>query len=106
MKYDKIIVVQINTFPHKATGSIMMNIHNQLLEEQYNSYVVWGRGRVAQNEHEIVIQDEFGVKLHGVYTRITDKTGFASKKVTRKLIGKLQQIKPDILHLHNLHGYY
>ena len=42
--------------------------------------MVWGRGRAAQNEHEIVIQDEFGVKLHGVYTRITDKTGFASKK--------------------------
>ena len=84
----------------------MMNIHNRLLEEQYDSYVVWGRGRAAQNEHEIVIQDEFGVKLHGVYTRITDKTGFASKKATRKLIDKLQQIEPDILHLHNIHGYY
>ena len=106
MKYDKIKVVQINTFPYKATGSIMMNIHNRLLEEQYDSYVVWGRGRAAQNEHEIVIQDEFGVKLHGVYTRITDKTGFASKKATRKLIDKLQQIEPDILHLHNIHGYY
>lgn len=106
MKYDKIKVVQINTFPYKATGNIMMNIHNQLLEEQYDSYVFWGRGRAAQNEREIAILDEFGVKLHGVYTRITDKTGFASKKVTRKLIGKLQQIKPDILHLHNLHGYY
>ena len=49
MKYDKIKVVQINTFPYKATGSIMMNIHNRLLEEQYDSYVVWGRGRAAQN---------------------------------------------------------
>ena len=55
----------------------MMNIHNKLLEEQYDSYVVWGRGRAAQNEHEIAILDEFGVKLHGIYTRITDKTGFA-----------------------------
>lgn len=84
----------------------MMNIHNKLLEEQYDSYVVWGRGRAAQNEHEIAILDEFGVKLHGIYTRITDKTGFASKKVTRALINKLQQIEPDIIHLHNIHGYY
>lgn len=84
----------------------MMNIHNKLLEEQYDSYVVWGRGRAAQNEHEIAILDEFGVKLHGIYTRITDKTGFASKKVTRELINKLQQIEPDIIHLHNIHGYY
>lgn len=99
-------IVQINTFPYKATGSIMMNIHNKLLEEQYDSYVVWGRGRAAQNEHEIAIRDEFGVKFHGIYTRITDKTGFASKKMTRKLIDKLKQIEPDILHLHNIHGYY
>ena len=106
MKYGKMKVVQINTFPYKATGSIMMNIHNKLLEEQYDSYVVWGRGRAAQNEHEIAILDEFGVKLHGIYTRITDKTGFASKKVTRELINKLQQIEPDIIHLHNIHGYY
>jgi len=98
-------IVQINTFPYKATGSIMMNIHNKLLEEQYDSYVVWGRGRAAQNEHEIAIRDEFGVKFHGIYTRITDKTGFASKKMTRKLIDKLKQIEPDILHLHNIHGF-
>lgn len=37
--------VQINTFPYKATGNIMMNIHNTLLEQGYDSYVIWGRGR-------------------------------------------------------------
>ena len=99
-------IVQINTFPYKATGTIMMNIHTKLLEQGVDSYVVWGRGRAAQNEHEIAILDNVGVKWHGIYTRITDRTGFASRRATKKLIDELEKINPDIIHLHNIHGYY
>lgn len=99
-------IVQINTFPYKATGSIMMNIHNTLIKNGIEAYAVWGRGRNAENNTEIVMKDEIGVKIHGIYTRITDKTGFASQHATRKLIAKLAYIKPDIVHLHNIHGYY
>ncbi len=99
-------IVQINTFPYKATGNIMMNIHRLLTEMGYDSYVAWGRGRKPENDHEIFMDDDLGVKIHGVYTRLTDKTGFASKAATRKLIKRLQEINPDIIHLHNIHGYY
>ncbi len=99
-------IVQINTFPNKSTGSIMLNIHRLLSEAGHDSYVVWGRGRKAENDHEYVMDDDFGVKLHGVYTRLTDKTGFASKRATKKLISKLEEINPDLIHLHNIHGYY
>lgn len=99
-------IVQINTFPYKATGSIMMNLHDALMKNGAESYVVWGRGRDSENDTEIVIKDEIGVKIHGIYTRVTDKTGFASWRATKKLIRKLMCIKPDIVHLHNIHGYY
>lgn len=99
-------VVQINTFPYKATGTIMLGIHKLLTEQGEDSYVVWGRGREAENDHEIVINDNIGMKFHGAYTRLTDKAGFASKRATKKLITKLEEISPDIIHLHNIHGYY
>lgn len=99
-------VIQINTFSYKATGNIMVGIHNVLSEAGHDSYIVWGRGRDSENSHEIVIKDDIGMKLHGVFTRLTDKTGFASKKATRLLLMKLEAIKPDIIHLHNIHGYY
>ena len=99
-------IVQINTFPYKATGSVMISIHKILLEKGYDSYVVWGRGRNSENNREITIIDNLGVKFHGVYTRITDKTGFASWRATKQLINELERIQPDIIHLHNLHGYY
>ena len=99
-------IVQINTFHNKATGGIMMNIHNLLNQAGYDSYVVWGRGREPKNDHEILMNSSFDVKLHGIYTRLTDKTGFGSSAPTKRLIKQLDTIKPDIIHLHNIHGYY
>lgn len=99
-------IVQINTFPYKATGHIMLDIHKILTAQGYDSYVCWGRGRPSNNNHEIVIADNIGVKFHGIYTRLLDKTGFASRRATKKLLRRLDEIKPDIIHLHNIHGYY
>ena len=84
----------------------MMNIHKKLLDNGIKSYVVWGRGRKSNSKYEIFMNDKVGVYYHGLYTRITDKTGFSSKKATKKLLQKLDEIKPDIIHLHNIHGYY
>ena len=76
----------------------MMNLHRAMMKNGIDSYVVWGRGRKAENDHEYFMDDSWGVKLHGVYTRITDKTGFASTLSTRKLLNWLDEIEPDIIH--------
>lgn len=99
-------IVQINTFSNKSTGTIMMNIHNELLKEGIESYVVWGRGRKAKDDTQIYMNDKIGVYSHALHTRLTDKVGSYSKRATKKLISKLEQIKPDLIHLHNIHGYY
>lgn len=39
-------------------------------------------------------------------TRLTDRAGFFSRYATRRLIRQLEAYKPDLVHLHNLHGYY
>ena len=99
-------IVQINSFSNGSTGKIMMNIHNELLNNNYDSYAIWGRGRCANNKNEIYLNDKFGVYFHALYSRLTGKTGFASVSSTKRLIKKLEEIKPDIIHLHNIHGYY
>ena len=99
-------IVQINSFSNGSTGKIMMSIHNELLKEGHESYVVWGRGRKSQNKNEIYMNDKIGVYYHALMSRLTGKTGFYSKKSTKRLLKKLDEIKPDIIHLHNIHGYY
>lgn len=44
--------------------------------------------------------------VHLGLSRLTDRTGFFSKRATRRLVRQLELFKPDIVHLHNLHGYY
>lgn len=100
-------VVQINTFPNKATGSIMFSIHNRLMAENIDSYVVWGRGnRTPVSNHEICIKSDLETSVHGAMSRLFDNTGKYSHEVTRRLLDRLEYIMPDIIHLHNIHGYF
>lgn len=99
-------IVQINTCPNGSTGRIMFSIHYKNLELGHKSYVVWGRGRASNNNNEICIYNRIGVLFHKIYSFLFGKQGFASKRATRDLIKKLDIIKPDIVHLHNLHGNY
>lgn len=99
-------IVQINSVTNGSTGKIMMSIHNNLLKKGYDSHVVWGRGRKSTSNYEFYLNDKAGVYFHTLYTRLTGKNGFASKKSTKKLINYLDYINPDIVHLHNIHGYY
>ena len=99
-------LVQINCFSGKSTGQIMFNIHRLAEQEGIDSYVVWGRGRNSVDEHEICIKNKIGMYVDGVATRLTDACGFFSVRATKKLIKELECLQPDIVHLHNLHGYY
>ena len=46
------------------------------------------------------------MRLHGLETRLLDNHGLASRRATRKFLAEIDKIKPDIIHLHNIHGYY
>lgn len=99
-------IVQINSVSYGSTGSIMLNIHSNLLHNGIESYAVWGRGKKSNNKNEIYMNDKLGVYFHKVYTLLTSKTGLVSINSTKKLLNRLDEIKPDIIHLHNIHGYY
>lgn len=43
---------------------------------------------------------------HIALARLTDRAGFFSRGATRRLVRQLRAFQPDLIHLHNLHGYY
>lgn len=61
---------------------------------------------VARSGH--VSNDDYlcGVYFHVILTRLFDRHGFASYFATKKFIRQVKKIKPIIIHLHNIHGYY
>ena len=84
----------------------MMKEHNELLAKGEDSYAFWGRRREAQNDHEMKFAKKPEVYLDVLQTRLDGRAGFHSKAATKRLLNRLDEINPDIVHLHNLHGYY
>jgi glycosyltransferase involved in cell wall biosynthesis len=100
-------VLQINSVANSgSTGRIAEEIGNVLIENGHESYIAYGRGNAKSSSQLIKIGSDWDVYLHGAYTLLTDKHGFGSKKATEKLIAEIDNIKPDLIALHNLHGYY
>ncbi|WP_146548894.1 glycosyltransferase [Rummeliibacillus suwonensis] len=89
-----------------STGRIATDIHQLLLEQGYDSYIAYGRDSTIQDEKIIRIGTKYDNYAHVALTRIYDQHGFGSKKATKDFIKKVEKLNPDIIHLHNIHGYY
>jgi len=72
----------------------------------YDAYMAYGRGDEPSDEKSIKIGRKVDIYWHGLVTRVTGKHGFSSKKATKSFLEKVDAIKPDLIHLHNIHGYY
>jgi putative colanic acid biosynthesis glycosyltransferase len=65
------------------------------------------QNRPNQSSSELIkIGNKLDVYAHGIKTRVWDKHGFGSKKATRELLEEIDSVSPDVIGLHNLHGYY
>ena len=98
--------VQLNSFYNGSTGTIMRNLHHELTERGVDSYIFWGRRHNTISDHEQCCASKAGYLFHGAMTRLHDRMGFYSKRDTAKLLKRLDEIDPDVVHLHNIHGYY
>lgn len=102
-------LVQVNvTAGRGSTGMIAEEIGALAVKQGWESWIAYGREphREPSASHLIRVGSDTDMKLHGVQSRLFDNHGMASKAATRKLIGQLREIKPDLIHLHNIHGYY
>ncbi|MBU1564000.1 MAG: glycosyltransferase [Proteobacteria bacterium] len=100
-------VLQINTTINSAsTGRIAEDIGNLLLLNNHESHIAFGRGNRPSSSKQIRIGNKWDITWHGVKSHLLDRHGFGSKIATQWLVAKIQEIGPDLIHLHNLHGYY
>jgi len=89
-----------------STGNFILNLYKLLNSFNYNSYIAAANIKQQDNKLLINIGNELDKYIHVFLTRIFDNHGFSSKNVTKKLIDKINDINPDVIHLNNLHGYY
>jgi putative colanic acid biosynthesis glycosyltransferase len=100
-------VLQINSVCGiGSTGRIVTDIHAILNEEGHESYIAYGRGDSKNCDSTIKVGNKYTIYSHVLKTRIFDKHGFGSKRATKEFIKKIRELDPDVIHLHNIHGYY
>lgn len=100
-------LLQINVTANRgSTGRIAEQIGEKALAAGWESFIAYGRDCGASKSKLIKIGSRLGVLWHAFMTRITDRHGLYSILATRRFVREINRIKPDIIHLHNIHGYY
>jgi putative colanic acid biosynthesis glycosyltransferase len=89
-----------------STGKIAEQIGDVAMQNGWESYVAYGRSMNPSKSELIKVGTKGEVILHGMKTMLYDGHGLGSKHATQQLVKRIQALNPDIIHLHNIHGYY
>ena len=105
-------VVHINSvYGIGSTGRIVESIHSNLLNDGIESTVIVGRNHPKFNidiprNTVIDLYSLPKVIMSAIPSVLFDSHGLHSKKNTMIVINYLKTNKPEIVHLHNIHGFY
>ncbi len=100
-------VLQINTvYKSGSTGRIAESLQRCLRSCNDDSLVAYGRGQYMNDKDGYRFANEYDILVHVLMTRLMDAHGMYSNRATNKLVNKIKEYNPDVIHLHNIHGYY
>ena len=101
------VLLQINcTANWGSTGKIVEQINIQALKKGWDTYIAYGRNSNQSRSHLVRVGTDFDVYKHYAEHLFTDNDGLASRRVTKQLIKRIEEIKPSIIHLHNIHDHW
>lgn len=102
-------VLEINSVNYGSTGSIMRNIAIEAEKAGIEAYTACQLGKATRGEayhRHIYIGNRLDRNIHLVLGKLTGKYGTYSKYITMKFVAEIDKIKPDLIHIHNLHKGY
>lgn len=102
-------IFEINSVPYGSTGRIMFQIADMVTAMGGEAYTsasfTKSRGENFPSRY-YRIGGAIGKTEHIILAKLTGRHGCYSHFATYKLIQKIRQVQPDVIHLHNIHGWY
>lgn len=98
-------VIRVNT----STGRIMQEIGELAMQNGWECHIAYSKGRdgIRECRSDIIpVGNKWSTAWHGLETRLLDRHGLASDRATREFVKRIEEIAPDIVHIHNIHGYF
>jgi glycosyltransferase involved in cell wall biosynthesis len=100
-------LLQINSVANSgSTGRIAEQIGSKAIENNWRSFIAYGRYANPSSSELIKIGSKKDFYGHVFKSFVLAEHGLGSEDATLQLIEKIEEIQPDIIHLHNIHGYY
>ena len=98
-------VLRVNT----STGRIMQEIGELAMQNGWESYIAYSEGRdgIKPCRSQLIpVGNRWSVAWHGLETRFFDRHGLASDSATRRFVKQVKELHPDVIRIHNIHGYF
>lgn len=98
-------VVQINaTCDTGSIGKICKAVSEQLSAREIENYILYSQG-YSDYPLGIRYSNKIKSKLDAIFSRLSGENGFTANQTNNDLLEELDRIKPDIVHIHNLHSH-
>ena len=100
-------LLQINSVVNVgSTGRIAEEIGGFVSERGWESAIAYGRSARQSSSELIRIGSKADLYANVLKARLLDNDGFNARRQTEALVEVIGRMSPDVVHLHNLHGYY
>jgi glycosyltransferase involved in cell wall biosynthesis len=99
-------LLQINSvYKEKSTGRTTYELEKYLEQEGWECYVAYSDGP-DKEERFLRLGGLNAHRIHCRLARLFDLQGFFSPISAKKLVRYMEKVKPDVVHLRNLHDNY
>ena len=89
-----------------STGKICKGIHDIGTRNGLDVHTFYSGFKPNALPDSTVINTKTEIRFHRLFSLLTGKQGLFSVASTKKLIQQIISYQPDVIHLHNLHGFY
>ncbi len=99
-------IIQINTVCDRGSvGRIAVDLCLAVEKNQGTALLAYGRGKAVERVpcYYFGSKKETGIQV--LMQFIWGTNGKGSKRATNRLLKKIREFKPDVIHLHNIHGF-
>ena len=102
------ILLVNGVYGYASTGTIVRDIQNLCEQQGIECYVACSMTNLPADKlrNTYKIGSTFEKKIHAILCRINGKQAYFSHFSTCKFIKYIEHIKPDVVHLHTIHGNY
>lgn len=101
----KLLVINVS-INRGSTGKIAEQIGNKAQSHGWDCYVGYGNFNLGSKMKAFHISNKWYKRLHAIESRLFDNHGLSSRFTTRRFIKYIEEVQPDVIHIHNVHGYY